>query len=98
MSVTQTAQSITMTADDDAITDERGQPFEVVGLSFQGTSLTADQRLRLTDGVSTIADYIVEGTSDNADLWAGRVPQKFHKLKVEDGPSGTWVVTFFLRA
>jgi hypothetical protein len=96
MAVTRLGKSITMTADADSIA--AGNHFFITGLSFQGSTLTAGQRLRLTDaGGSIICDYLVEAATDNADLWGGREEQHVNGLLVEDGPAaGTWVLTIFL--
>lgn len=94
MAVDRKGKSITMTADADAYT---GVVF-VSGITFQGSSLSAGERLRLTDtSGDVVADYLVAAATDNADLWNGRGEQFFHGLLLEDGPaSGTWVLTVFL--
>lgn len=94
MAVTRQGRSIQMTATADAIT---GVIFPV-GLNFQGTGLTAGQRLLITatDG-SVIADYITEGTSDNADLLNGRKGLGYQGLTIAAGTlSGTWVLTIIV--
>lgn len=97
MTATRKGRSITMTADNDAYTGAAS----INGVSFQGSGLTAGQRLRLTDtGGSVIVDYLVQPDSnnvDNADLWGGRGPEFYQGLLLEDGPAaGTWVLTVFL--
>lgn len=97
MAVAREGKSITFTADADAIA--AGQMFYVVGLTFQGSTLTAGQRLRLTDnqGGTVLCDYLVEAATDNADFWQGREGAFVDGLLVEDGPAdGTWVLTVFL--
>jgi hypothetical protein len=96
MAVDRKGKSITMTADADSIA--AGNYFFIGGLTFQGASLNAGERLRVTDaGGSLIADYLVSAATDNADLWNGREPQYVNGILVEDGPAtGTWVLTFFL--
>lgn len=94
MAVTRTGNSIEMTALGDAVT---GRLF-IVGLNFQGTGLTASQRLTVVDtGGSTIADYITEGTADNADLLNGREGRWYDGVKLAAGTvGGSWIVTVIL--
>lgn len=91
MTVARQGLSFTMTAPDDAYTGV----ISVLGINFQGTGLTAGHRLLITDTAgSVIADYIVEGTSDNADLINGRAAQFYQGIKLgPTTPGGTWVVT-----
>lgn len=68
------------------------------GITFQGTGLTAGQRVLLQDDAGdTIADYVVMAATDNADLWGGRDTSKFYMgLKFPAGAiDGTWVLTVF---
>lgn len=66
------------------------------GISFQGSGLTAGQRVLLQDdGGDTVADYLVEGTTDNADLYTGRHPKFYMGLKMTGTVDGTWVLTVF---
>ena len=91
MAVTRQGRSIQMTATGDAYT---GVIFPI-GLNFQGTGLTAGQRLLVTatDG-SVIADYITEGTSDNADLLNGRKGLCYQGITIAAGTlSGSWVLS-----
>lgn len=94
MAVARQGKSLTMTAANDAATGV----FAVAGINFQGTGLTAGQRVRLLDTDGTvIADYLTEGTTDNADLWAGRALAMYQGLRVENNTiAGTWVVSFLL--
>lgn len=94
MAVTRSGASIAMTATGDASTAR----LFIVGLNFQGTGLTAGQRLLIQDtGGSTIADYIIEGTSDNADLFSGREPQWWDGCQIAAGTlAGTWVLSVIL--
>jgi hypothetical protein len=94
MAVTRAGSSITMTATADASTST----VFLVGINFQGTGLTAGQRLQITDtGGSVIADYMTEAATDNADLLAGRPAQFQQGLKITAGTlAGTWVVSFIL--
>jgi hypothetical protein len=94
MSVTRQGRSITMTATGDAIT---GIIFPL-GLTFQGTGLTASQRLLITDTDGAfIADYMTEAATDNADLMNGRDPVPYQGLKIAAGTlAGTWVLTVFV--
>lgn len=97
MAVAREGKTITMTADGDAIA--AGNIFYVIGMTFQGATLTAAQRLRVTDnqGGNVLCDYLVEAATDNADLWNGREGMHVDGLLMEDGPAaGTWVLTIFL--
>lgn len=91
--------SVTFTATNDAI-DLQGQRL-VVGMTFQGSGLTAGHLLRVRNKAtvgqgSLLADYIIEGTPDNADLWAGRVPQMVAALSLDNTTlTGTWALTVF---
>lgn len=93
MAVTYQGKSIVMTADADAAT---GLYF-INGMTYQGTSLTAGQRLRVTatDG-TVLADYQVEAATDNADLWAGKATVFVKGILVEDFPAsgGTLTISF----
>lgn len=77
-------------------------PRLVTGMTFQGSGLTAGQRVtvrnRGTVGTgSMLADYLTAATLDNADLWAGRVAQAVRGLSVDNGTvAGTWALTVFL--
>lgn len=94
MTVARLGSSITMTAVADAYTGV----VSVLGLNFQGTGLTAGQRLLITDtDGSVIADYITEGTSDNADLINGRDAHFYTGIKIAAGTvAGSWVLTVVL--
>lgn len=96
MAVTETAKAVEFTA----VGDSKAfvEPQTIVGMTFRGTGLTADQLLTVTDGVNTIAKYQVEGTADNADLWAGKTPMRVTSIGIPSGTvGGTWTVTVFLR-
>lgn len=90
MAVDNQGQSIAMTATADAVT----RKVHIVGISFQGSGLTAGHRILLTNTAGgVIADYLVEAATDNADLWNGR-PGAFHKgLLLTTNATGTWVLT-----
>jgi hypothetical protein len=94
MAVTRSGASIAMTATADAVTGR----LYIVGLNFQGTGLTAGQRLLIQDtGGSTIADYITEGTSDNADLLGGREGKWYDGIQIASGTvAGAWVLSVIL--
>jgi hypothetical protein len=96
MSATRLGRSITMTATGDEYTGIVCP----IGINFQGTGLTAGQRVLVTDSAgSVIADYITEGTSDNADLLNGRPldGQFYQGIKIAAGTvAGTWVLTVIL--
>lgn len=79
-----------------ALTDTHAlQTIEINGISFQGTGLTAGQRVLLQDDDGdTIADYQTEAAIDNADLYGGRKPKFYNGLKLASGTvAGTWVLT-----
>jgi hypothetical protein len=45
-----------------------------------------------------LADYGIEGTADNADLWAGRQPRIVTALSIDNNTiAGTWVLTVSVR-
>lgn len=94
MAVTRVGGSIEMTATGDAVT---GRLF-IIGINFQGTGLTAGQRVLVQDtGGSTIVDYLTEGTSDNADMLGGRAGKFYDGVKIAAGTvGGTWVLTVIL--
>lgn len=94
MAVTRLGNAIEMTATGDAVT---GRLF-LVGLNFQGTGLTASQRLKVTQtSGASVADYITEGTADNADLLNGRPGQWVDGIAIAAGTvGGTWVLTVVL--
>lgn len=106
MAITPLPGGYTLTAVNEAIT--LPQRMEVVGMTFQGgvsggSALTAGQRLVVRDSATVgsggiLADYLTEGTSDNADLWAGRSPRIVSALSVDNNTvGGTWVLTVFVR-
>ena len=106
MAVTLAAHSVSMTAVADATSfagGNVGNSRQVVGMSFQGTGLTAGQRVSVRDsgtaGVgSLLADYAVTGTSAYQDLWGGRLPQMVTGVSIDSGTvAGTWVLTVFFR-
>jgi hypothetical protein len=82
----------------DAVSDTyAAQIVDIAGISFQGSGLTAAQNLILTDDAGQpIVDYLIEGATDNADLWAGRDPQFYTGLKMSGTVDGTWKLTVFL--
>jgi hypothetical protein len=94
MAVTRSGSSIEMTATADAVTSR----LFIVGLNFQGTGLTAGQRLLIQDtGGSTIVDYITEGTSDNGDLLGGREGKWYDGIQIAAGTiAGTWKLSVIL--
>lgn len=102
MAVLTQGQSITMTAITDSISFG-GSLAELMAVSFQGTGLTADQRLTVRDTTTqgsgnVLLDYRIEATSDNADFWGGRTPQPVKGLSIDNNTlAGTWVLTFSMR-
>ena len=100
MAIAQAGKSITFTAVNESILWP-GDVREIVGMTFQGTGLTATHRLKVTDAKGTIlADYLVEAATDNADLWAGRPPQIADGgiVITNNAVGGTWVLTVLLKA
>lgn len=95
MAVARQGKSITMTANGDSIA--AGNYFFVAGITFQGSTLTAGQRLLLTDaGGSILCDHIVLATAESVDLWNGRAPMYADGLTLTGPAAGTWVLTIFL--
>lgn len=97
MAITRAARHLTFTAVNEGIA--LAPTMRVVGIAFQGTGLTAGQRVLLTDSATpgagnVLADYQVSAATDNADLWGGRTPQTVGGLSVATGTvAGTWVLT-----
>lgn len=82
----------------DAVTDTyAAKVVRIAGATFQGTGLTATNRVLMTDdNDDVVVDYVVEAATDNADLWGGRPPQQYHGLKMSGAVDGTWALTVFL--
>lgn len=101
MAITPGGLQYTMTAVNESIT--LPQRMEVTGMTFEGSGLTADQRLTVRDSATVgsggiLADYRTEATTDNADLWAGRAPRIISALSIDNNTvAGTWVLTVFVR-
>ncbi|MEQ1726738.1 MAG: hypothetical protein ABL982_00040 [Vicinamibacterales bacterium] len=93
MAVTVTGRAITLTA----VADAYDGIVSIVGMTLQGTGLTAGQRLLVTDtNGSPLADYEVEAAVDNADLWGARQPMIVKGVKIPSGTvGGTWVLTIY---
>ena len=92
----------TMTAVSDAV--KLPTRMYLDGLTFQGTGLTAGQRVVVRDSATAgtgrvLADYVTDATTaGNGDLWAGRVPMAITALSIDSSTvAGTWVVTAMLR-
>lgn len=81
----------------DAVSDTyAAQIVSIAGITFQGTGLTAGNNvLLLDDGNDVVVDYVIPAATDNADFWAGRVPQFYHGLKMSGTVDGTWKLTVF---
>ena len=99
MAVTRQEKSVQMTATGDSVSFV--DVATIVGMTFQGSGLTASQRLQVTEGTagtgSRLADYITEAATDNAELWAGKPPKRVMDISITSGTlSGTWVLTIFL--
>lgn len=97
MTIVRKARHVTFTAANEGLT--LGGMYKLVGLTFQGTGLTAGQRLTVRDHATpgngeVLADYVTEAATDNADLWGGRTPQIVTGLSVDTSTiAGTWVLT-----
>lgn len=106
MAVAKSGASVTFTAVNEGIDfAAHGFPLvEVTGMTLQGASTTAGHRLTVRDTATVgsgniLADYLIEGTSDNADLWGGRTPQMVKGLSIDNNTvGGTWVLTVSFRA
>lgn len=104
MAIAKAGRTVTFTAVNEGIDlTTFGHPFvEVVGMTFQGASTTAGHRVVVRDhktpgSGNPLADYLIEGTSDNADLWGGRQPQIVSGLSIDNNTvGGTWVLTVSL--
>jgi hypothetical protein len=98
MTIASQTKSITFTAVNEGI-DFGPTPRHVVGMTFQGTGLTAGHRLVVRDTATPgsgniLADYLVEAASDNADLFTGHPPQRVSGLAIDNlAVGGTWVLT-----
>ncbi len=100
MAVTINSRSVEMTATSDTIT----LPYKkmITGINFQGTGLTAGQRVTLRDTATVgtgnrLADYETEAATDNGDLWGGRSPQNVSAFSLDNTTvAGTWVLTVSL--
>ena len=101
MAITRQPASVTITAVNDSLAF--AVPVEVVGASFQGTGLTAGQRVTLRDNAtvgsgSILADYAVQASSSSADLWANRPPRMVEAVGVDNNTvGGTWAVVLYIR-
>lgn len=101
MAIARQANSLTITAVNDSLAF--AVPVEVVGASFQGTGLTAGQRVTLRDSAtvgsgSILADYAVQVSSSSADLWGSRPTRMVQAVGIDNNTvGGTWVVTLFTR-
>lgn len=89
MSVTRASRSVTLTA----LNDEATGVFHLTGLALIGTSMTAGQRLTITDSYgSTLADHYVEAANENVELIQGdEVICRGIKLTAVPA-GGTWTV------
>lgn len=84
-----------MTEDADAIA--AGNYFLIAGMTLQGSSLTPDDRVLVTDADGSIlADYLIQSATDNADLMNGREPIYADGITVESFPASGAVLTIFL--
>lgn len=80
-----------------AVTDTyAGKIVSVRDITFQGTGLTTDQVVLLTDdSADPVAEYAIPAATANAQLWNG--PPKFYMgLKMSGTVAGTWKLTVFL--
>jgi hypothetical protein len=88
--------SIRFTATNDGTT-AAADLMEIRGMTFQGTGLTAAQRIVVTDGPGNVlSDYVIEAATDNADLWGSKPPKVVDRILVTNTTvDGTWVLTVF---
>lgn len=97
MTIAIQGRSVTFTAVNEGITFD--QMHEVLAVTFQGTGLTAGQRVTLRDTATpgtgnVLADYVTEAAIDNQDLWSGRPAQIVKALALDNNTvAGTWVLT-----
>ena len=102
MTITRAGKTVTLTAVNEAVDLSAMLFAKVVGITFQGTGLTAGQRVTIRDGATVgsgeiLADYAVEAMSDSADLWGNKPPRFVRGLSVDNNTvAGTWVITVFL--
>lgn len=99
MAVTPSGRTVLMTAVNEGIAFPPYFGKKLIALNFQGTGLTAAQRLVVRDtgtagSGNVLADYIIEAAADNADLWGGRTPQLVSGLSIDNSAvGGTWTLT-----
>lgn len=90
---------ITFTASNDTYD---GDHITIVGMTFQGSGLTAAQHLVVRDlptvgGGAKLADYLVEAATDNADLWGAKPPRRVRGLSIDNNTiAGTWTLDVFV--
>lgn len=100
MAIARQPRAITFTAVNEGI--DLGEQTEVVGITFQGSGLTAGQRVLVRDHAtpgsgSVLADYLTEAAIDNADMWVSRKSQQVQGLSIANNTvAGTWVLTVFI--
>ena len=78
MAIAQQGMSVTITATNDSLTFTGATT--IVGMTFQGTGLTAGQRITLRNKTavgsgSILADYVTMAATDNCDLWGASPSQ-----------------------
>ena len=99
MAITTKPISVTFSASNDGVAFTH--PREIVGMTFQGSGLTAGQQMTVRNkstvaAGSILADYLVAAAIDNADLWSGRKPQYVNGLSMDNTTiGGTWALTVF---
>lgn len=99
MAVTPAGRTVTMTAVNEGLAFPPYLGKKLIGLSFQGSGLTAGHRLVIRDtgtvaSGNVLTDYLIEAATDNADLWGGRTPQLVAGLSIDNNTvAGTWVLT-----
>ena len=98
MAIAEQGRSITFTAVNESL-GFGGNWRRIIAMSFQGTGLTAAQRLVVRDTATVgsgniLADYQTEAATDNADLWGGRKSQVAKGLSIDNNTiAGTWTLT-----
>lgn len=101
MAVVSGDKYVTMTAITDVLKLKHLQT--VVGITFQGTGLTAAQRVTVRDVAvqgsgNILADFVTMAATDRWDAWNSRREQPISGLSIDNNTvAGTWVLTVFLR-
>lgn len=99
MANTTAGRMVTFTATNDGVAFPPLAGRKLIGLSFQGTGLTAAQGFKMRDTGTAgtgniIADHAIAAANESADLWGGRTPQILAGIAVDNTTvGGTWIIT-----